>query len=327
LWINGSVTAATVTANAQPNITSLGTLANLTVSGTSNLGPVGNVTITGGTSGQVLTTNGSNVLSWTTVGAGSLANGTSSVTIPAINGNVNITVGGTTRITATTTGANLTGNLTLTGSVSATRFTSNVANGTAPFTVTSVTRVANLNVANANVADYVQTGTVFGGNYQFAVLLSGGYSSMYGNDEFIANANSGTIFANNFTASNNMSAANITTTANITVGSSMNVKGFVETVAATANTGTSIAPDASLGTIRNYTANADFTFDGFTNPVAGQSMTVVITQDATGGRIMSSTMKFAGGSKTLSTAPNAIDMMCIMYNGSFYLASLAKGYA
>lgn len=38
--------------------------ANLTVNGTSNLGPIGNITITGGSSGQVLTTNGSGTLSW-----------------------------------------------------------------------------------------------------------------------------------------------------------------------------------------------------------------------------------------------------------------------
>jgi len=171
----------------------------------------------------------------------------------------------------------------------------------------------------------VGAGTVFGGNYQIA-MISGSYSAMYGNVAFIANANTGTIFSNNFTASNNMSAANITTTANITVGSALNVKGFVETVAASANTGTSIAPNAITGTIYNYTANSNFTFDGFTSPVAGQSATVIITQDATGSRIMSSTMKFAGGSKTLSTAPGAIDMICILYNGTTYLASLAKGY-
>lgn len=38
--------------------------ANLTVNGTSNLGPIGNITITGGSNGQVLTTNGSGTLSW-----------------------------------------------------------------------------------------------------------------------------------------------------------------------------------------------------------------------------------------------------------------------
>ena len=42
----------------------------LTVSGTSNLGPVGNVTITGGSNGQVLTTNGAGGLSWADSGGG-----------------------------------------------------------------------------------------------------------------------------------------------------------------------------------------------------------------------------------------------------------------
>ncbi len=72
---------------AQPNITSTGTLTGLTVSGTTNLGAVGNVTITGGTNGQVLTTNGSNVLSWTTVSSGS---SNTAVTVTA-NAQPNIT--------------------------------------------------------------------------------------------------------------------------------------------------------------------------------------------------------------------------------------------
>jgi hypothetical protein len=41
--------------------------ANLVVSGESNLGPVGNVIITGGTTGQVITTDGSGNLSFTTI--------------------------------------------------------------------------------------------------------------------------------------------------------------------------------------------------------------------------------------------------------------------
>lgn len=43
--------------------------ASLVVSGTTDLGPVSNVTITGGTAGQVLTTDGSGVLSFSTVAA------------------------------------------------------------------------------------------------------------------------------------------------------------------------------------------------------------------------------------------------------------------
>jgi hypothetical protein len=95
----GTANIAYSVANAaQPNITSVGTLTNVVVSGnasingnitsngtaylgnisttgiasittlavgtTANLGAVGNVTITGGTAGQVLSTNGNGVLSW-----------------------------------------------------------------------------------------------------------------------------------------------------------------------------------------------------------------------------------------------------------------------
>lgn len=69
-FISGVLTTA-----AQPNITSIGALSNLTVisntstgnfsvTGVSNLGPNGNVIITGGSSGYVLSTNGSGNLSW-----------------------------------------------------------------------------------------------------------------------------------------------------------------------------------------------------------------------------------------------------------------------
>ncbi len=46
------------------------TATNLTVDGVSNLGPVANVTITGGSSGQALVTDGSGVLSFQTINAG-----------------------------------------------------------------------------------------------------------------------------------------------------------------------------------------------------------------------------------------------------------------
>jgi hypothetical protein len=38
-------------------------------------------------------------------------------------------------------------------------------------------------------------------------------------------------------------------------------------------------------------------------------------------------MKFAGGSKTLSTTGSAIDIMSVFYDGTNYYATLTKGYA
>ena len=59
-----AILAQSVTNAAQPNITSTGTLASLTIAGNVNLGAIGNLTITGGSNGQVLTTNGSGAVSW-----------------------------------------------------------------------------------------------------------------------------------------------------------------------------------------------------------------------------------------------------------------------
>jgi hypothetical protein len=58
--------ANTVRNNAQPNITSTGTLVGLNVSGITNLGAVANVRITGGTPGQTLSTYGNGLLYWGT---------------------------------------------------------------------------------------------------------------------------------------------------------------------------------------------------------------------------------------------------------------------
>jgi hypothetical protein len=106
-----ATTAGTVTTNAQPNITSVGTLSSLTstgnvtggnlttggslsVTGVSNLGAVGNVIITGGSSGQYLQTNGSGNLTWAAVSSASISNGNSNVNIPAANGNIQVSVAG-----------------------------------------------------------------------------------------------------------------------------------------------------------------------------------------------------------------------------------------
>lgn len=59
-----SSTASTVTTNAQPNITSVGTLTGLAVNGSSNLGNIGNIRITGGSSNNVIVTDGTGNLSW-----------------------------------------------------------------------------------------------------------------------------------------------------------------------------------------------------------------------------------------------------------------------
>jgi len=97
--VGAATVAATVTTNAQPNITSTGSLTGLTVSnaaGTVNfsntanvtLGAVGNLHIAGGTAGQLLSTNGNGTLSWTTDANSSYGNTNVANYLPTFTGNV-----------------------------------------------------------------------------------------------------------------------------------------------------------------------------------------------------------------------------------------------
>ena len=96
----------TLTTASQTAITQVGTLTSLTVSGTTDLGPITNVTITGGTSGQYLKTNGSGTLSFsalpsTTMAVNSFVGGTPALwtqktlsTAPLDSNYVIVTIGG-----------------------------------------------------------------------------------------------------------------------------------------------------------------------------------------------------------------------------------------
>ena len=88
-----------------------------------------------------------------------------------------------------------------------------------------------------------------------------------------------------------------------------------------------ITPDAANGSIQTVTLTNNVIFSAFANPISGQSISLIITQDNTGSRLLTSTMKFAGGIKTLSTAGNSVDILNVKYVGTTYYASLTKGYA
>jgi len=87
-----------------------------------------------------------------------------------------------------------------------------------------------------------------------------------------------------------------------------------------------ITPDVSNGNVQQVTLTGNVTFNAFSNPVAGQSLTLIVKQDATAGRTLTSTMKFLSGLKTLSVVPNAIDVITVFYDGTNYLASLGKNF-
>jgi len=224
--------AQTVSNAAQPNITSVGTLTNVVVSGnatvngnitsngtayvgnlsttgiasittlsvgtTANLGAVGNVTITGGSNGQVLTTNGSNVLSWTTVSSGNSSYSDSNVVtlLSAFGSN-----------TITTTGNISGGNLVTGGQVVA---SGNVSSGTGLSTggFLSVDGTADLhNTTLTGYANITGTANVVGGGATVGVrsilAIDSAFGSNNANDPASAQAVRGRVTGNNLTKTRN----------------------------------------------------------------------------------------------------------------------------
>ena len=116
-----SGTAGTVTTAAQPNITSVGNLANLTSNGTVNfanaanvnIGAIANLHVAGGSSGYVLQTDGSGTLSWVAqAGEGAIT----TITPNALSSTVHVaavTTGNTANIITDATTANTANTLVL----------------------------------------------------------------------------------------------------------------------------------------------------------------------------------------------------------------------
>jgi hypothetical protein len=101
-----------------------------------------------------------------------------------------------------------------------------------------------------------------------------------------------------------------------------------DTVYASGSTTGTITPNAANGNVQTITLTGSITLNALASPVSGQSITLIIKQPASGGPYtLTSSMLFAGGFKTLSTAANAIDMLTISYIGTSYYASLVTGFA
>lgn len=224
-------------------------------------------------------------------------------------------------------------NINSTGNINAVNF---IGNGSQLTGITASPAGANTEIqfnnngvlgANSAFTINTATGTLsapnFSGNGSSLTSING--SNVTGT---VASATTaGTVTTNaqpNITSTGTLTGVTVSGTANI---GNLVLNKFNETLPASANTSTSITPDVAAGTIFRYTANANFTFNSLANAVAGSSATVIITQDNVGNRLLTSTMRFANGAKTLSTAANAIDIIGVVFDGTTYYASLTRGYA
>jgi hypothetical protein len=145
--------AGTVSVNAQPNITSLGTLTSLNVNGISNLGSVGNVRIGGGTNGYVLTTDGTGNLSW---GVGGNGNGTPGGSNTQIQYNDNGSFAGSTNFiwNNALNQLSVSGNVTITNTLNVSNISSNLANANT-LAVTGNITAGNVNAGNLLTANFI----------------------------------------------------------------------------------------------------------------------------------------------------------------------------
>jgi hypothetical protein len=104
---------------------------------------------------------------------------------------------------------------------------------------------------------------------------------------------------------------------------------FTETVYQGGNVTGSLTPNRTNGTIQKFTLTGNITLAPPTNMSAGQGLTLILTQDSTGGRLLDANTAylFASGFQTLSTSSGGIDLINIFSDGSTYYATLTVDYS
>ena len=221
------VTATGANVTGKLSVTGETDVGSLSVAGTTDLGDLSNVTITGGSANYLLQTNGSGSLTWVAPPSTStIVNGSSNVSIPFADGNVNTSVGGNANVFVVTgtgvnssgtisAGSNITGgNLNTAGMLSAVG-NANVGNlNTAGVYATSLSATANANVGNLGVSGLVTVA----GNGTFGNIITGGTFSATGN------ANVGNLGVTGLvTVTGNIQGANLNTAGVLSVASNANI--------------------------------------------------------------------------------------------------------
>jgi hypothetical protein len=221
---------------------------------------------TANSNGTSLTyTNSPNAIATATLGSSTGGSGTVGGSNTAVqfndqnilNGNSSFTFDKTTTTLTVASGTISTGTITASATVTSPRLISNVAVGTAPLTVTSTTRVANLNVAYANVSDFGVVTTQTTGTF-YPVFVNGSTTANYAhrsNANLSFNAATGALSATLFTGTLSTAAQpNITSTGTLT---SLSVTGNISAGNVSATNFTGLASSATVAATANAVAGAN----------------------------------------------------------------------
>ena len=277
---NGNSNLNIPSANGNVNISAVGNANILIVTGTGV-----NVAGTLNTGSGVITGNGSGL------SAIAGANVTGQVAHALVAGTVytaaqpNITSVGT-LTSLGVTGTTTSGNFATAGNITASFLVSNVATGTAPLTVTSTTRVNNLNVAYANVADTINVVAGTGNNYIIFANAATGNVAELTSTGLIANLSNNSITATTFVGALSGAATSATTAGTVTTAAQPNITslGTLANLTVTGNVALSGA-NVSLGAVGNIkitggTANQVLRSDG-AGAVSWQTLPVTNIQEFT----------------------------------------------
>jgi len=297
--------AGTVTTNAQPNITSLGNLTGLTSNGiidftnstNVSLGSNAIVHITGGLNSQVLSTDGSGNLSWSTYSGSPIAGSNTEVQFKDSDGNLGAS-------------ANFTFNKT-TNTLSVTTLSATTANIS---TINATTIVAN---GNINGAELGTGGNITAsGNIQGAYILGNG-SQLSGlpSGSGVANGTSSvtvpTSNGNVVIASAGNTVANITGTG-INVAGTLSVSGNanVGNIGATNGVFTNVSGNGSaLTSITGANITGAVPFATTANAVAGANVSGAVSFATTANSVALANVSGAGNIASLNTDGNASNIL------------------
>lgn len=312
---DAQVTISGVTGVANANVNGLTFYVRLAT----NYPTTGNVSLytsagaVGPVNGTSLTyTNTPNAIATSTIGSGTggglVAGTTNSVQYndgSGFAGSASFTWNAATSNLSVTGNANISGLLNVVGTITASRFVSNVAIGTAPLTVTSTTKVTNLNAdlldgydtsvasaattvvvrdASANIlANNVNTNRIFNGTSNVAIAISGNISLTVTSTERIrATATGAEVFGN-------LLASNVYANSG-TVGASL-LTGTLTTAAQPNIT--------SVGTLTSLAVTGNTTSGNFVGILASGNSNVTITANA------NVTINAVGGARITATSTGA----------------------
>lgn len=211
------------------------------------------------------------------------------------------------------------------GTITANRLVSNIVTGTAPLTVTSTTRVANLNVAYSNVTDFINITTTTTGTF-YPVLTNSltGNVSEFANANLVFNAATGNLSATLLTGTLTTAAQpNITSVGTLT---SLAITGNVTAGNVYANSGTVGAANVNVSgnvTAANLTANTGI-ISGNGSGISAINASNISSGTLAQARLANSTftlngtlITLGGTSSITATATNPLTLGTYLTGGSY----------